>query len=75
MRELQTALIVLRLARGMKQADVADKAGLTKGMLSHYETGRQAPRMDTLSKLLGALAYSYADLEEVALFIAELKER
>ncbi len=75
MRELPAALVVLRLARGMKQCQVADLADTTCAMLCAYESGKQAPHVRTLSRLLGALGFTYADLEEAAAFVARLKER
>jgi transcriptional regulator with XRE-family HTH domain len=39
----------------MKQYQVAGAAGITKGMLSAYETGRQRPSLETLDKILDTL--------------------
>lgn len=39
----------------MKQYQVAGAAGITKGMLSAYETGRQRPSLETLDKILNTL--------------------
>jgi transcriptional regulator with XRE-family HTH domain len=74
-RELAAALVILRLARGMKQCEVADRADTTCGMLCSYESGKQAPHARTLSRLLRALRFTYADLEKAAAFVARLKER
>jgi transcriptional regulator with XRE-family HTH domain len=41
---------------------VADAAGITKGMLSAYETGRQRPSLETLEKLLNTLECDLNDL-------------
>src|SRR5215211_7212061 len=49
------ALRWLRDRHGRKQYQVADSAGITKGMLSAYETGRQKPSLDTMEKLLDTL--------------------
>ncbi len=75
MKELHTAPVILRLARGLKQCEVADRADITCGMLCSYESGKQTPRVRTLSGLLEALHFTYADLEEAAAFVARLKER
>jgi transcriptional regulator with XRE-family HTH domain len=56
------ALRWLRDRHGRKQYQVADAAGITKGMLSAYETGRQKPSLDTLEKLLDTLGCSLYDL-------------
>jgi transcriptional regulator with XRE-family HTH domain len=49
------ALRHIRERRDMRQYVVADLAGISKGMLSAYENGRQAPHLDTLIKVLRAL--------------------
>lgn len=56
------ALRWLRDRHGRKQYQVADAAGITKGMLSAYETGRQKPSLDTLEKLLETLGCNLHDL-------------
>jgi transcriptional regulator with XRE-family HTH domain len=52
----------MRERQGMKQYQVADAAGITKGMLSSYETGRQRPSVETLEKVLGTLRCDLHDL-------------
>jgi transcriptional regulator with XRE-family HTH domain len=52
---LGPALRWLRDRRGRKQYQVAGAAGITKGMLSAYETGRQRPSLETLDKILATL--------------------
>lgn len=59
---LGQALRWLRERQGRKQYQVADAAGITKGMLSAYETGRQRPSLETLEKLLGTLVCDLHDL-------------
>lgn len=59
---LGQALRWLRDRNGRKQYQVADSAGITKGMLSAYETGRQKPSLDTLEKLLDTLGCNLYDL-------------
>ena len=56
------ALRWLRDRLGKKQYQVAEAAGITKGMLSAYETGRQRPSLETLEKLLGTLGCDLHDL-------------
>ncbi len=41
---------------------MANSAGITKGMLSSYETGRQRPSLDTLEKILDSLNCDLNDL-------------
>jgi transcriptional regulator with XRE-family HTH domain len=43
------------MARGLYQNLTAELAGITKGMLSSFETGRRTPIVYTLTKLLIAL--------------------
>ncbi|HEV8578873.1 MAG TPA: helix-turn-helix transcriptional regulator [Thermoanaerobaculia bacterium] len=52
----------LRDRQGRKQYQVADAAGITKGMLSAYETGRQRPSLETLEKILDTLGCDLNDL-------------
>lgn len=59
---LGQALRWLRDRRGRKQYEVAAAAGITKGMLSAYETGRQRPSLDTLEKILATLGCDLNDL-------------
>src|SRR5436305_2577194 len=56
------ALRWLRDRRGRKQYEVAESAGITKGMLSAYETGRQRPSLETLEKILSTLGCDLNDL-------------
>src|SRR5215217_7445598 len=59
---LGRALRWLRDRQGKRQYQVADAAGITKAMLSAYETGKQKPSLDTLEKILGALNGDLNDL-------------
>ena len=59
---LGQALRWLRERQSRKQYRVADDAGITKGMLSAYETGRQRPSLETLDKLLETLGSDLNDL-------------
>jgi transcriptional regulator with XRE-family HTH domain len=59
---LGQALRWLRERQGKKQYQVADSAGITKGMLSAYETGRQRPSLETLEKILDTLGCDLNDL-------------
>jgi transcriptional regulator with XRE-family HTH domain len=59
---LGQALRWLRDRQSKKQYQVADTAGITKGMLSAYETGRQRPSLETLEKILDTLGCDLNDL-------------
>ena len=62
MSGLGQALRWLREKQARKQYRVADNAGITKGMLSAYETGRQRPALETLEKILETLGCDLNDL-------------
>ena len=59
---LGKALRWIRDKQAKKQYQVAEAAGVTKAMLSAYETGKQKPSIETLEKILGALQVDLADL-------------
>lgn len=61
---LGRALRWLRDRRDKKQYEVAEAAGITKGMLCAYETGKQRPSLETLDKLLHALDADLSTLQE-----------
>jgi transcriptional regulator with XRE-family HTH domain len=52
---LGPALRLLRQRRGLTQQQIADKAGITKAMMSAYEVGKYFPAVETLSRLLRSL--------------------
>ena len=52
----------LRERQLKRQYQVAAGAGITKAMLSAYETGKQKPSLDTLEKILDALICDLNDL-------------
>jgi transcriptional regulator with XRE-family HTH domain len=62
MNGLGQALRWLRDRQNKKQYQVAESAGITKGMLSAYETGRQRPSLETLEKILSTLGCDLNDL-------------
>jgi transcriptional regulator with XRE-family HTH domain len=59
---LGEALKLLRSRRGWPQKQVAALAGITRGMVSSYEKGRQTPILITLERLLKALDADLCDL-------------
>lgn len=60
---LGQALRWLRNRQNRKQYQIAEAAGITKAMLSSYETGKQYPSIETLQKILGALHVEVAELD------------
>jgi transcriptional regulator with XRE-family HTH domain len=53
--DLGPALRWLRLNADLRQSEVAHRAGITRAMLSAYETQKQSPSLDSLDRILGAL--------------------
>ena len=64
----------LRDRQGKRQYQVADAAGITKAMLSAYETGKQKPSLDTLEKILAALDCDLNDLHNALQIVNERPE-
>lgn len=62
LRRIGPALRLLRLHRGLRQVDAAQRAGVTKAMLSAYERHRRLPSLRTLDKILVALDARLVDL-------------
>lgn len=71
---LGRAIRWLRDRQGKRQYQVADAAGITKAMLSAYETGKQKPSLDTLEKILGALECDLNDLHNALQIVNERPE-
>jgi transcriptional regulator with XRE-family HTH domain len=51
----------LREARGWSAYRLAKEAGVTSGQLSHLESGRRGPTLETARKLARALGVSLAE--------------
>jgi len=60
--QIDRALRHLREDRRSRQYQVAEAAGITKAMLSAYETGKQKPSLESLDKILEALDCDLLDL-------------
>jgi len=71
---LGRALRWLRDRQGKRQYQVAEAAGITKAMLSAYETGKQKPSLDTLEKILDALECDLNDLHNALQIVNERPE-
>ena len=52
---LDRALVLLRTRAGLKQMELAKRAGITPSMISEYESGKKSPHVDTLDKILEVL--------------------
>lgn len=71
---LGRALRWIRDKQGKRQYQVADTAGITKAMLSAYETGKQKPSLETLEKILLALEVDLFDLHNALQIVNERPE-
>lgn len=60
---LGPALRLLRTRRRLRQYQVAEKAGLTKAMLSSYEVAGVKPSLQSLNALMVALESDLGDLQ------------
>jgi transcriptional regulator with XRE-family HTH domain len=65
----------LRERQAKRQYQVAEGAGITKAMLSAYETGKQKPSLDTLEKILDALICDLNDLHNALQIVNGRPER
>jgi transcriptional regulator with XRE-family HTH domain len=63
--EFGITLRQLRVLSDLRQQETADRAGITRPMLSAYERGRVTPEMETMEKLLQAMGWSWATFEAV----------
>ena len=55
-------LSLLRKRKGLKQGELADKAGILREMISNYESGKITPRAETLKKIAAALEVDFEEL-------------
>ena len=75
------ALRLLRTRRGLRQYQVADKAGITKAMLSSYEIAGVKPSLQSLTSILNALETDLSEFQQAIDIITgrldpeELKEQ
>ncbi len=59
------ALKLIRQGAGFRQTDVSERSGLTKAMLSSYETGKTLPNLASLTAFLSAIDKDLSDFQEV----------
>lgn len=59
------ALKLLRQGTGLRQTEVSKRSGLTKAMLSSYETGKTLPNLGSLTAFLIAMDKDLADFQQV----------
>jgi transcriptional regulator with XRE-family HTH domain len=71
--ELGTFLAVLRIVRGWNQEELAQASGLRSGTISDYERGKMVPGLNALQRLLGAMGYPLAALDQTRAFVNLVK--
>lgn len=62
LRSIGPALRLMRCKCGVRQVEIARRAGITRAMLSGYERSKRLPSLRTLAKLLDALDARLLDL-------------
>ena len=60
---LPKALKLIREGAGYRQTHASARSGLSKAMLSSYETGKTQPSLGSLTTLLSAIGKDFADLQ------------
>jgi transcriptional regulator with XRE-family HTH domain len=73
--DLPVALSVLRVVRGWTQEDLAEASGVRASSLSDYERGKKVPDLRTLQKLVPAMGYPLAAIDEAEIFIYRIRLR
>lgn len=71
--ELAAALRLARMFRGRRQSTVAERAGITKAMLSAYENGARRPSIGTLENILAALDIDLGVLHRLQIVLREVR--
>lgn len=61
-QDIATKLKKMRLQKGMKQVDVAEKAGLNSNYYARVERGEAIPTVITLKKILSALKVKSSEI-------------
>lgn len=64
LRLIGPALRALRTEQGLRQTVVAERAGITKAMLSSYETGKCSPVLTSLTAVLRVLRSDLRSLQD-----------
>ena len=61
---LPKALKLIREGAGYRQTQAAERSGLSKAMLSGYETGKTLPSLGSLTTFLAAIGKDFADFQD-----------
>jgi transcriptional regulator with XRE-family HTH domain len=73
-RHVGLALKVLRELAGVSQAELSRRAGMGKGQLCKYETGKEMPKLESMEKVLAALRVSPLRLFYAMHLLSRLEE-
>lgn len=69
---LGETLLILRVLRGMSQAELAGEAGIRSSQVSRYETGQVQPQLRQLERLLDALEVELPEMLFALLHVERL---
>lgn len=72
---LGKAIQWLRQEAELRQNEVANRAGITKAMISSYESGRSQPTVATLDKILSAIGADMYELCDALDLVNDRKRR
>jgi DNA-binding XRE family transcriptional regulator len=70
--ELGDVLAVLRIARGMRQEELAQACEIRRETVSDYERGKIIPGINTVHSFLRAMGYSFESLDHARGMLAAL---
>jgi transcriptional regulator with XRE-family HTH domain len=72
-QDLASALTVLRICRGWTRTELASASGVPNSSLSQYERGQKTPELRTLSRLVEAMGFPLAAVDETRTFLSNLR--
>lgn len=64
MKTFSEQLLAARKASGKTQEQLADQLNVSRPMISHWETGRSLPDLETIKRLSQALSYNFLQEED-----------
>ena len=56
-----------RIARGLTMKELAEKAELSRQMISNYESGKTIPKADSILKLISVLQFPVVSFQQIHL--------
>jgi transcriptional regulator with XRE-family HTH domain len=71
LKALGVSLAYMRIRKGMKQKDVAEKVGISSSYLSQVERGKRSASFKTLAKIAGVIGLKFHDLLRLTLDILD----